>query len=239
MRSLRLVSFALVTLFAATAAASTTSGSCDAAGFSAASQLGEVLQQVNPPKRATGVLVQRPDGMEWGRGIVYAIVDGKKEKVSIDGYGAWLFGDGRYVAISGADGAGGYENEGQSLRIYDVEAGAFLNGGEPVMREYVMIDDVRAVTAEDGRTALLVEMGDGGLGAPHLAVVNPERGQVFKANIARVLSAENGTLVVGTYRPEQIEDDPESLPSKTPDSTATYSLSELLDRPLVVNPIYP
>lgn len=37
-----------------------------------------------------------------------------------EAYRGWLINDGRDIVFSGRDGAGGFENEGQSLRVYNV-----------------------------------------------------------------------------------------------------------------------
>lgn len=182
---------------------------------------------------ATAAWVER-NGYEYGPGIVYAIVDGRKKVLADDGWGVWIVDGGRYVAFSGADGAGGYENEGQSLRVYDTATGRLVLDGAPVLSEYYMIDRVTSAKADDGRTALVVEMGDGGLGAPHLGIVDPRRGEVFRARIARPIDTTGGAVTVGYYEPGQIEDNLD-LADVTPIRTERFDLGELLDRPVIVN----
>ena len=214
-------------------AAALSFGFCNPSPDSPAQQIGDTVQQV-APKRATAVSIERPEGAEWGPGVVYATIGGTKTKVGL-AHGGWLIGDGRYVALSSDDGAGGYENEGQSLRLFDVETGALVLGGAPLLREYYMIESVSSVTTPDGRVAVLVNMADGGLGAPHLAVVDPARGEVFRQQIARAISTDGGTLRVGVYTPDQIEGDGD-FTTITPSRIDEYAFSDLLSRPVIVNP---
>ena len=77
-------------------------------------------------------------------------------------------------------------------------------------------------------------MMDGGLGASHLAVVDPNRGEVFSADGARILDHGGGTVVLGSYRDE----DWDKLRAKVkvrPLKTERYDIDELLLRPLIVN----
>jgi hypothetical protein len=91
---------------------------------------------------------------------------------------AWTL-DGTRVAVSGLDGAGGFENEGQSLTIVDVASG---------VRRRVLSDYFPIVKVEVLRDAtlqgLLVHMRDGGVGSLHVTVVDPDRGQVFRSTNA-------------------------------------------------------
>src|SRR5687767_4134459 len=53
-------------------------------------------------------------------GKLYITVAGRERKIYDEAFEAWLINDGRDVVFSSHDGAGGFENEGQSLRIYNV-----------------------------------------------------------------------------------------------------------------------
>src|SRR5262245_16196966 len=116
-------------------------------------------------------------------GPLYARIDGEEVQIARAAYGAWLVGGGREVAYSGADGAGGYENEGQSLRIYDIRTKA----SRKVLAARYVIDAVTEVTTRRGERVLLVEMRDGGLGASHLAIVAPRRGEIFSRSQVKLL----------------------------------------------------
>lgn len=211
------------------ALASAQFGFCPPSGENPAQQIGDAVQSI---PLATDASIERTG--QFGPGAVYAVVGGTKKKIADEGWGAWVLDGGRYVAFSGSDGAGGYENEGQSLRVYDVKAGRLLNGGEPLLREYYMIDSVSSAKAADGRTAFVVAMSDGGLGAPHVGVVDPARGQVYRERIARITAVKDGSITIGFYTPESIETG-EGGELPPPARTETHSLAELLSRPVIVN----
>ncbi|HZI17148.1 MAG TPA: hypothetical protein VEY09_01005 [Pyrinomonadaceae bacterium] len=129
-------------------------------------------------------------------GTLYVTVGGRERKVADKAIRVWVVEDGRRVVYSGPDGAGGYENEGQSLRAFDPATGS----SRKIMSAYHMIDDVTEVKTRGGKTALLVRMSDGGLGANYVSVVDPERGEVFFRRWARVVSRSGDTVVLGHYR---------------------------------------
>lgn len=136
-------------------------------------------------------------------GPVYVTIGGRERKIADDAFDAWLIEGGRRVVYSGRDGSGGFENEGQSLRIYDARTGK----GRKILSEYVGVDKVTEVTTSTHKTALLVAMSDGGLGASYLAVVDPQRGEVFFRRWVRLLSRRGDIITMGHYR----EDDWENL----------------------------
>ena len=146
--------------------------------------------------------LDNPTGDFYG-GPLYVTVNGQERKIAEQAIRAWMIEGGRRVVYSGRDGAGGYENEGQSLRIYDARTGR----QRKVMSEYVEIDKLTAVVTSARKTALLVEMLDGGLGASYLAVVDPERGEVFFRRWARLLARRGDIISIGHYR----EDDWDKL----------------------------
>jgi len=82
---------------------------------------------------------------------------------------------------------------------------------------------VTEATTTRGKTALLVEMADGGLGALYLAVVDPDRGQVFFRRWVRVTSQDGDNLVIGHYR----EDDWDKLNSDQNAGIAPYKTERL------------
>src|SRR5262245_22431263 len=56
-------------------------------------------------------------------GDLFVTIAGTEKKVADQAQQAWIINDGRHVVYSSSDGAGGYENEGQSLHLYDVDTG--------------------------------------------------------------------------------------------------------------------
>jgi hypothetical protein len=103
-----------------------------------------------------------------------------------------------------------------------------------VLSEYFVIDDVTEVRTGAGQTALVVEMRDGGLGASHIAIVDPTRGEVFSKSRAKLLKYDTDVLVLGYYR----EEDWERMARGdeiSPYETERYNLDSLLQRPVIIN----
>ncbi len=145
-----------------------------------------------PGARARRIDVRR-DTTTFGTGAaVVTLTSGDTLVVSDSAVGAWSLGDGSIVAVSGLDGAGGYENEGQSLTVIDLPSGARRR----VLADYYYIVDVGMV-ASGADAALLVHMRDGGQGSLHVAVVDPKRGMVFRTRNAVGRIAGNSILVAG------------------------------------------
>ncbi|HWT01507.1 MAG TPA: hypothetical protein VN256_14760 [Pyrinomonadaceae bacterium] len=166
-------------------------------------------------------------------GTLHATVGGRERKIADDVIEAWIIEGGRKLIFSRRDGAGGFEDEGESLRAYDARTGKI----KKIMSEYVAVDTVTEVKTSRGRTALLVRMTDGGLGAYYLAVVDPARGEVFFMKWARLLSRRGDVIRVGYYR-EDIDwtafYQNENAPVR-PYRIRSYNLSALLRRPVIYN----
>lgn len=152
-------------------------------------------QQTSPTNTLiTSTRVAVADGRFFG--TLYVTIGGKEKKIDDEAIAAWIIQGGQRVVYSGREGAGGYENEGQSLSIYDGRTGR----KRKIMAEYYGIDKVTEVTTSRNKTALLVDMSDGGLGASYLAVVDPARGEVFFRRWAKVISRQGDHIVIGHYR---------------------------------------
>jgi len=136
----------------------------------------------------------RRDTTTYGTGAaVVTLTSGDTLVVSDSAVRGWRLGDGSLVAVSGLDGAGGYENEGQSLTVVSVSSGERRR----VVVEYYQIVQVELVEA-GGHAALLVHMRDGGQGSLHVAVVDPARGAVFRSRNA-IGRIANGRILVAGY----------------------------------------
>lgn len=179
------------------------------------------VTQTNSANQATSSRVDE-------NGAVYARIGGKERIVGQGAVDSWTAGDGRYVIYSGRDGAGGYENEGMSLRAFDTETGKT----KKIMAETVMVTDVVSVKS-GGKTALIVKMQDGGLGAEHRALVDPTRGQVYRSSMSTLL-ASGDKVTVKKYGPEAFESEG-GLKKAKPTKVETLSLKELLSRPVIEN----
>ena len=179
-----------------------------------------VCPGVSPHERIT-VIRAESKGLVPGR---LFIVVGKTEcKVSDDALKAWILRDGKQVIFSTPGGAGGFENEGQSLHLYDLVS----DTQRVVLSEYFAIDAVQDVLTQTGQMAMIVEMRDGGLGASHVAIVDLHRGEVFVEQKAKVLSRTGDVLVLGYYHDEEWEALAHGI-NLRPYRTKSYSLSLIM-----------
>jgi hypothetical protein len=124
---------------------------------------------------------------------VVMLAGGDSVVVSDSAYRVWALGRDGLVAYSALDGAGGFENEGQSLTVVDLATGARRR----VVADYFPIIRVELLEVA-GRRALLVHMRDGGQGSVHVTVVDPVRGQVFRTTNA-LGRIESGRILVAGY----------------------------------------
>jgi len=202
---------------------------CGAALFSSR---GAHAQKAARGGRQVATAARVASANEGSPGALFVTVGGQEKKVADAAYKAWVIEGGRRVVYSGRDGAGGYENEGQSLHAYDAATGA----QRKVMSEYYMIDKVTEVTTAAKKTALLVEMSDGGLGASYVAVVDPSRGEVFFRRWSRVLSRSGDNVVLGQYRESDWEKlNSDSSAKVAPAKTERINLNSVLGGRVIVN----
>jgi hypothetical protein len=173
--------------------------------------------------RATSVRIE----MTGIYGPLFITVAGKEQRIAEEAQKAWTINGGRHVVYSSSKGAGGFENEGQSLHIYDVGTGSHRQ----IMSEYYMVDTVKEVVTSKRKRALLVTMSDGGLGASYVAVVDLWRGEVFFRRWARILTHKGDTLVLGFYK----EADWDQIEKARPYKTTRHNLNSLLLKPVIVN----
>jgi hypothetical protein len=178
----------------------------------------------------TSTRVAVPDGTFFGP--LYAAIGGRERKIADEAVAAWIIQGGRRVVYSGRDGAGGFENEGQSLRIYDARTGQ----RRKIMAEYYGVDKITEVTTSSNKTALLVEMSDGGLGASYLAVVDPGRGEVFFRRWTKIISRRGDIIVIGHYKEDDWEKFLENENAKvTPYKRERQNLNTILRRRVIFN----
>src|SRR6185369_16715907 len=163
-------------------------------------------------------------------GALFVTIAGTEKKVTDQAQQAWIINGGRHVVFSSDEGAGGFENEGQSLHLYDVDTG----NHKRIMSEYFMVETVKEVITSTRKRALLVTMADGGLGASYLAVVDPWRGEVFFRRWVRILANKGDTIVLGFYRESDWGDLDEGKKVR-PYKTERHNLNSLLRRPVIVN----
>ncbi|MEZ5425105.1 MAG: hypothetical protein R2747_02465 [Pyrinomonadaceae bacterium] len=179
-------------------------------------------------------------------GDLYITVGGKEKMAARNIIDAWMINDGKEVLYSASDGSGGYENEGQSLRIYDVKTGR----AKKIMSQYYMIEAIAETRLSDGKLALIVRMTDGGAGNNYISVVDPTRGEVFFRRFAEVLKVERDQMTLGIFEEGSWDDDYENptkeferegnifLKSSKPKhiKTETFDLTAILKNKVIKNP---
>lgn len=189
------------------------------------------LQLEALPARPGAVLARvtvRRDTSTFGVGeAVATLASGETVTVSDSAVLAWKLG-GSLLAVSGLDGAGGYENEGQSLTLIDLATGTRRR----VVADYFQIVRVELLEAE-GKQAVLVHMRDGGQGSLHVTVVDPKRGQVFRETHALGRVA-NGAILVSGYGDGETPVD--FGDKRTPLRVDTIAAASVATRPLLVIP---
>jgi len=178
--------------------------------------------------RATKIRIAIRDTEIYG--ALFVTIAGREEKVTDQAQQAWIINGGRHVVYSSSEGAGGYENEGQSLHLYDLDT----KNHKRIMSEYFMVEGVKEVVTSNKKRALLVTMEDGGLGASYLAVVDPWRGEVFFRRWVRILANNGDIIVLGFYR-EKDWGDLEEGKKVRPYKKERHDLKTLLLRPVIVN----
>lgn len=163
-------------------------------------------------------------------GALFVTIAGAEKKVTDQAQQAWIINGGRHVVYSASEGAGGYENEGQSLHLYDVKTG----NQKRIMSHYFMVRTVKEVITSNKKRALLVTMEDGGLGASYLAVVDPWRGEVFFRRWVQLLANNGDIVVLGFYREGDWGDMVEGKKVR-PYKKERHNLKTLLLRRVIVN----
>jgi hypothetical protein len=161
---------------------------------------------------------------------LYATIGGSERKVADSAEKAWVLKDNSAVLYSGRDGAGGNDNEGQSLWLVDAKTG----DRRKLMAEYYVINEVKETPTTNGKTALLVEMMDTNIDAQHVAVVDPARGEVFCEDGAKVAALDGDTITLAFYGDDDwdaLADHPEIKPQKT----EKHDLKELLAGQVMTN----
>jgi hypothetical protein len=181
-------------------------------------------------QRITNARVARQENQMTGS--VYATIGGRERKIAEVGIEVLVIEGGRRIVYSGLDGSGGFENEGQSLYVYDPRT----NKPRKVMSEYFIVNKITEVTTSRKKTALLVDLADGGLGASYQAVVDPNRGEVFFRRWAKVISRRGDVIVLGRYKEDDWDKFMENENAKVrPYRIERYNLNQLLRRRIIFN----
>jgi hypothetical protein len=194
--------------------------------------------------RATAFQIQKDEDNYVFYAKLSITVNGQPKTIAEDAADAWLINGGREVVYTNRDGAGGYENEGQSLYIYEVKTGKTRK----IMSQYYMILGVSEHKLKNGQNVLLVRMQDGGLGASYFSVVDPKRGEIFFQPFAEITSTYNDNFKLLFYNEEDwgtileargASDDenkdafPTAKAKVKPNKTVSYDLNKLLKNKII------
>ncbi len=173
----------------------------------------------------------------WSGGELKIIVDSKEIKISDMAKISLLINGGKDVIYSTRPGSGGFEDEGEAINIYNVKS----KSTRKILSEYFMIDAVSIHKLSNGKTAVLVKMSDGGLGAEYIAVVDPTRGEVFfqgNSQISKV-SGDMMTLAVYKHGEDMVLEglsptEAAAYKKKNPPQKKTFDLKEILKNEEVI-----
>ena len=194
--------------------------------------------------RATSFVIK--GGEEGSSGKLYVTVGDKEKKIADAVAKAWLIDDGRQVVYSRRkDGAGGFENDGESLRVYDLGSGKTRK----ILSEYVGVDALLETKLSTGESALLVRMSDGASFVSSFAVVDPKRGEVLSRAFAELTEINGDQITLAFYAEKDwdaINDErgwtnPESdkvilpRPKVAAAKTDTHDLKEVLKGNVIYN----
>jgi len=204
-------------------------------------------QTTTTSRRARVTKVDGGDSENPYGGKLYVTINGKRRRIHDHAYYAWSINDGRDVVFSSPYGSGGFENEGQALHLFN----AGTRRTKKIMSEYVGVTALQEVKLGNGKTALLVKMGDGGLGASYFAVVDPQRGEVFFRPRAELTRLQGNTITLAFYNEDDWEtinearagkvDPPDQVISHTqvkPFKTETHDLRKVLRGSVIYNKRY-
>ncbi len=190
--------------------------------------------------RATSFEVKKA---EYFGGELLITVNGQQKMIAEFVYDAWIINDGRKVVYSGRDGAGGFENEGHSLHIYEVGTGKTRK----IMAHYFMVSGLSEVKLKNGKIALLIRMEDGGLGGSYFSVVDPERGEVFFRQFAEIAQLKGDKITLLFYDDwetiiqarDSVEENKSAFPTLKatvkPEKTETHDLKTILKNKVIYN----
>ena len=179
------------------------------------------------------ITVIRAESRGLAPGRLFVVVGKTECKVSDDALKAWILRGGKQVIFSTPGGVGGFENEGQSLHLYDLVS----DTQRVVLSEYFSIGAVLDLLTQTGQRAVIVEMHDGGLGASHIAIVDRHRGEVFVEQKAKVMSRTGHIVVLGYFHDEEWEALAHGINLRSY-RTKSYSLSGIMKgKPILREPV--
>ena len=144
--------------------------------------------------------------------------------------------DSTWVIFTTFGGSGGYRGSGQALWRYDITKGQ----KSEIMREYYLVEQLELITAKGGTPFLIVSMREPMTLVRHVGVVDPLRGEVFRAESAVITATDSSGFTVSEWGPPvswQIEalNDSTGLPRMPPMRTRRIAFAELRQLAVVKN----
>jgi hypothetical protein len=122
-------------------------------------------------------------------------VDGKAKTIAAKDVANYWMTKAGAILYSVRERKRGYEGEGEALFLYDRTTETKTR----LLTDDYMIEKVYELTTTGGKSLLCVTMSDGGLGANHVAIVNPERGTVFAQPMSRFARVEPNRIIVAEW----------------------------------------
>lgn len=160
-------------------------------------------------------------------GVLVVTVNGDaRTVVPRDAVKAWVMKDAKAVIFSLRERKRGYEGEGEALFRYEV---GNKKQAQLLSEEY-MVDKVYELTTPGGKTLLCVTMSDGGLGANHVALVNPDKGTVFARKMSRFAKVDPARIVITEYADSARWVDGTGQPKGRPTRYFTFVPDQVLEQ---------
>lgn len=103
--------------------------------------------------------------------------------------------DSTWVVYTSFGGAGGYRGSGQALWRYDVKTGAKTQ----LMSEYFLVEQLELYAFKGGYPLLVVSMREPLQLVRHVAIIDPMRGEVFRAERAAILGSDSVSFTVAEW----------------------------------------
>ena len=100
--------------------------------------------------------------------------------------------DSTWVVYTAFGGAGGYRGSGQALWRYDVRTGRKTQ----VMSEYYLVEQIELFPFKGGEPLLIISMREPLQLVRHVAIVDPMRGEVFRAEHSAITSSDSVSFTV-------------------------------------------
>ncbi|MBI3789670.1 MAG: hypothetical protein HY275_02195 [Gemmatimonadetes bacterium] len=144
--------------------------------------------------------------------------------------------DSSWVVFTSFGGAGGYRGSGQALWRYDIRKGEKTE----IMREYYLVEQITPLPVKGGGPMLIVSMREPLTLIRHLAIVDPMRGEVFRAERSVVVGSDSAGVTIREWAPPaswlaEALDDSTGLPKAAPVRTWRLSPTELRQFAVLTN----